>query len=215
MLDIRFLNVESLEDVPERYLLSEYRREKLRHLTVPLSRRQSLGSELLLQSAVKEYAPDLSFPVQYDPGSFGRPMWTREGLYFSLSHSGSYAACALSDHPVGLDIQKLSADKPALARRYFTESERRFLEATEDKSAAFTLLWTLKESYVKALGSGLSTPLDSFSVTIGDTIRTASGDALFWHRTIPGYHISLCLLGSVPPVPDRFFEQVETPPAHC
>ena len=85
-------------------------------------------------------------------------------LHFNLSHSGPYIACALSPAAVGIDVQMLSSAQLRVAERFFTEHEYHYvLEA--DSALRFCRVWTMKESYVKRAGLGISAmPLNSFDV---------------------------------------------------
>ena len=89
-------------------------------------------------------------------------------LHFNLSHSGETVLCALSSAPVGCDVQTLGPARPELAARFFHLAEREYLASLAEKEAAeaFTRLWTLKESYLKAGGEGLSRPLGSFRIEL-------------------------------------------------
>lgn len=83
----------------------------------------------------------------------GKPYFT--SAYVSISHSGSLWACALSDAPCGVDIQrKQNVRFDKLAARYFTDSEAaRVLAEGQD---AFFEIWTAKEAYAKLTGEGLA-----------------------------------------------------------
>lgn len=70
----------------------------------------------------------------------------------------------LSDCEVGCDIEKNANAPLEVAEHYFYHSELAYIKAAEDKDKAFFTLWTLKESYMKMTGRGMSLPLDSFEV---------------------------------------------------
>lgn len=100
----------------------------------------------------------------------GKP-WLPEHpwLRFNLSHSGQSAAIALcKDYEVGVDLEKVSANvaaKKAIARRFFHPDEQRWLALDEaNYLTRFTRLWSIKEAWLKARGTGLTKPLASFCV---------------------------------------------------
>ena len=103
----------------------------------------------------------------------GKPYFQDRSLpRFSISHSGEYVVCALSKHEVGCDIQimegKDSDRTLKIGKRFFSEREFLDMERAEDPQDYFYRIWTIKESYIKALGEGLSLPLDSFYVEISE-----------------------------------------------
>lgn len=91
-------------------------------------------------------------------------------FYFNLSHSGEISVCAVSDREVGCDVEKIRSLEEVdikLSERFFAKEESEYVKnaAGDDaKSRAFFEIWTKKESFVKAEGSGLSFGLDRFSV---------------------------------------------------
>lgn len=96
--------------------------------------------------------------------------WEAEGVFFSLSHSRGAAACALSDSPVGVDIEEAEG----FLRRFGGKSASRRLAqsvctpgelAGEPEGEALLALWTKKEAIFKRRGSGLFIPreLDTLS----------------------------------------------------
>jgi 4'-phosphopantetheinyl transferase len=98
-------------------------------------------------------------------------------------------ACALArGGRVGVDVERLRAtsDILDLARHCFAPSEARAITVlpAADRVGRFTDLWTLKESYIKAIGSGLSVPLDrfAFDVSRNRELRfSAEDDVSAWH----------------------------------
>lgn len=111
---------------------------------------------------------------------FGKPRLDLAGfdpsppLHFSLSHSEDRAILAVSDTvEIGCDIERVrSLDHLGLARRNFHPNEVAAIEeqaTPEAQRLAFFGIWTLKEAVVKAMGAGLSVPLDSFEVSIAES----------------------------------------------
>lgn len=107
----------------------------------------------------------LSDIPELDEGEEGKP-YLRDypDVSFSLSHSGDYVLCAVSEDCVGADIQKKEPLKADIASRFYSDAERKLIACSEDSLTAFYHIWVLKESYVKYTGKGLSEGLDSFSV---------------------------------------------------
>ena len=192
MLEVYLAVVSGLDPEGE-YPLSLYRREKLKRQKNELARKQGMGAELLLIKALEAAAPGLLPPLDIVCGKDGKPELAGSGICFNLSHSGSFAACAVSDSPVGLDIQTERDCNDRLAEKYFTAPERRFLAESENKAYAFTGLWSMKESCVKLLGTGLKTPLSSFTVDPESNTACIDGQMLyFYHERINGCHLALC-----------------------
>ena len=131
-------------------------------------------------------------------------------LRFNLSHSGAQAACAFAlDCDLGVDIEQIRrvADIFDIARRFFSADECADLESTaiEEREGAFFNCWTRKEAYIKAVGGGLSIPLDSFCVSLipGQAARLISnreGSAAAWNIEAfdpgPGYRGAVAYNGT-------------------
>ncbi len=200
MLRLYWVDVSALSPEAEGYELSDYRRDRLKKLRPEQSRKQGIGAELLLRAALRETAPEIPWPPVITVGPYGKPDWQIEDLYFSLSHSGNTAACAICDRPVGLDLQAPSPYREALVRRFFAPQEQQTLLSSKDRDADFCRIWTMKESYLKARGTGLHTPLSSFSV-FGDL------NAAFWTDCIGTYAVALCVLGEKRIVPDAVIQK--------
>ena len=99
-----------------------------------------------------------------DEGAAGR------GPSFNLSHAGGWAALVVGPHglPLGLDIEPHRSVSETLPERWLSPAERSELAAlpADQRIAGFFNAWTRKEALLKALGAGLSRPLDSFDVTL-------------------------------------------------
>lgn len=92
----------------------------------------------------------------------GKPYLEAEPLFFSLSHSGGRVLCAVSEREVGADVQQIKPVKDSVVRRVLCENERTAYEKHDNKPLCFARLWTLKESYLKYTGEGITAGLCSF-----------------------------------------------------
>lgn len=125
----------------------------------------SVGAGFLLATALKLFNIDI-LTADFSTNEYGKPYISdHKEIDFSLSHSGSFAMCAVSDRRIGCDIQCVTYARPAVARRFFTVAEYEYIITSADPQSEFIRLWTLKESYVKALGLGIhACPLNSFEL---------------------------------------------------
>jgi 4'-phosphopantetheinyl transferase len=114
------------------------------------------------------------------------------GIQFNLSHSSELALLAVTRGArVGVDIEWMKPDFPIdeVAALSFSTAEISMLNTlpANERVEAFFSCWTRKEAYIKALGDGLSVPLDSFDVVFGSQraavlvgVHNNSGEASRW-----------------------------------
>lgn len=126
----------------------------------------------------------------------GKPYIENES-YFNLAHSGNYVVLAVDSKPVGVDIeQHRERNFEAIARISFHEKEREQLKRSQDKQQTFYELWTLKESYMKAVGRGFNLPPTSFYFDLSGGIALHADEqerrSFYIHRGIAGYTVALC-----------------------
>lgn len=111
-------------------------------------------------------------------------------FHFNLSHAGCWVVLAFGDSPVGVDVERIrpETDIASISRRFFAEEEQRYILEDPDQSRSrFFEIWTVKESYIKFLGTGLKTDLTAFSVLNGQP------DVRYYHwKLSEGYCLSLC-----------------------
>jgi 4'-phosphopantetheinyl transferase len=180
-------------------LVDPERREKTLSHHFTKDRALTLGAHLLLHYALFHQNPTIPQPPQLRYNPHGKPyLLGKDAPFFNLSHAGHYVACALSQQAVGVDIEERSPVDEPLARRCFTDNElSAVLTANSLDTDAFFRLWTLKESYLKYLGSGLSLDLLSFEVVEGNPLRirhqeTLQTCCLQAYDALTGYKLALC-----------------------
>jgi 4'-phosphopantetheinyl transferase len=122
---------------------------------------------MLLARYVDRRSEDLLFVY----GTKGKPSLTGNPLDFNVSHSDGIAVFAFARGcELGVDVERIHAltDMMEIARRFFSPGEAEELTGLpeEEREHAFFHCWTRKESYVKATGNGLFTPLRDFRVTL-------------------------------------------------
>ena len=77
-------------------------------------------------------------------------------IHFNISHSGEYVAVALSEKPVGVDIEKIKEYNYDVLKRVCNEKELIQIEESLDKASEFIKLWTQKEAVLKMKGCGIA-----------------------------------------------------------
>lgn len=136
--------------------ISEQRREQAVKFKHELGQRLCvLAYQLLKQGLSEVYGIEENPVFEYNehgkPSIIGHPE-----ICFNLSHCKEAAICAISDQPVGVDVESVRSFNESLVRYTMNEDEIRQIESSEDQAVAFIRLWTMKESAMKLIGTGIS-----------------------------------------------------------
>lgn len=81
-------------------------------------------------------------------------------IQFNINHFGQFVACAVSDRPIGVDIQEIVPYRRDVAKRVFDQEKLLQIKSSPDPSAEFTRIWTQEEAHLKMFGIGFSACLD-------------------------------------------------------
>lgn len=151
-------------------LLSAAERQRLERFRFADHRRRYQIGHGALRAILGAYLQHDPRELEFVQGPRGKPYLRGHNLYFNLSHSAKLALIGISSLELGLDCEKLRhlESLTEIARKHFSEPEFAELDALhgDARQLAFYRCWTRKEAYIKALGEGLSMPLDSFDVSL-------------------------------------------------
>lgn len=113
----------------------------------PNDKKLTLAGRLLLKEMMKEIYGREEFTVGFNEN--GKPIL--DFCHFSISHSGDIVICAVSDFPVGADIERIKDFKKREKYMLFTPLENEYVNESDSENRFFTL-WTRKEALIKAKG---------------------------------------------------------------
>lgn len=142
--------------------------------------------------------------MEYGFGEWGKPMLKYHPyIHFSLSHSGDYAICSIGEKRMGNDVERVRYGRLKVADRFFAKEELDWMYAGQDEEEVtqrMFRIWTMKESFLKATGKGISLPLNEFAVLVEeekDTIRVKHrfNTMRYYMKEysgIPGYRVAVC-----------------------
>ena len=172
MIKLYRININNWDDPLENKELlnqiDEIRRKKIMRYHMPDDRKRSLAAGIIIKHILNENGLSEN---SLSCSENGKPL--ADGLFFNESHSGNYVVGVVSDCEVGCDIEKVSSAPMKVAQHYFSPAESEYINSEPDKDRAFFTIWTLKESYMKMTGQGLSLALDSFEI-----LKTVNGFSL-------------------------------------
>jgi 4'-phosphopantetheinyl transferase len=129
--------------------------------------------------------------LRFSYNDYGKPSLAgEESLRFNMSHSHEVGLVAVTrEAAVGIDVEHIRADFASedIATRFFSRLEVETFSSLpkEERVAAFFRCWARKEAYIKAIGKGLSQPLDGFDVTLAPSdpaalLRVGEEDTSNW-----------------------------------
>jgi 4'-phosphopantetheinyl transferase len=165
--------------------LAEDERERAHRFHFERDRARFVVARGILRDILGRYLQRPPSSIWFAHNQYGKPALAEDegGLRFNLAHSEGAAVYALArGREVGVDVELWRDDFASIevARRFFAAAEVRALDSLPSHllTRAFFNCWTRKEAYIKALGEGLSHPLDCFAVSLapGEPAQLLSTD---------------------------------------
>lgn len=170
----------------------------------------TVAGELLARFSVARFIGHAGTEINLTFGEKGKPHISNlSNIHFNISHSGNYVVCAVSEKELGIDVERIRKVNLRVAERFFSPSEISDLMAQPEnlRMHYFITLWTIKESYLKAIGKGLSQPLNSFTIVKAGNSYQLTGNqeaeqyCIETQQLSPEYMMAVCSL--------RPFEEAE------
>jgi len=156
--------------------LSEDEIQRANRYRFECDRRRFVARRGFLRQLLSIYIAILPSDFRLIENRYGKPFLAQQdfeatGLHFNLAHSNDLALFAFARRrSVGVDLEQLrdDFDPMALAEGFFSTREKAIMRSLDEKDrrTGFFLGWTRKEAFIKALGKGLSVPLDQFDVNL-------------------------------------------------
>lgn len=166
------------DDDTARAVLSDDELARASRFVHDLHRNRYVAGRLALRELLGRYLDLPPSDVCFGYSEYGKPDLPEERLRFNVAHSDDLAVIGLTEHDrLGVDVERIRelGDIDRIARSVFSDRELDVIRALSgsSKTQAFFNCWTRKEAFVKAVGEGLSYPLDAFDVTLrpGDEAR--------------------------------------------
>lgn len=171
-----------------------------------------LSSRILLNYLLMEI--NINDPT-YSVNEYGKPyLNNHSNIHFNISHSEEYVFCAVSESPIGVDIECLHDVDLDIAKNYFHNDEYQYIINSSEKNEAFFKIWVLKESYLKMKGFGLNLDLDSFVVDMEEMSISIVNDETInlklWNigDNENKYFLAACALETIPEIKSITYEEI-------
>lgn len=148
---------------------------RARDMTAPAAAASFVASQIAVREVLSALTGTPARTIEIVRGAHGKPM-LGEGarvLEFNVSHSGDWGLLAVAHMDVGVDVEQVRPRRidPRFEERFLTPAERELLRARRgtDGDAAFFVVWSRKEAYLKAAGFGLAAPFSKVN-SAGNTL---------------------------------------------
>lgn len=125
-------------------------------------------------------------------GTYGKPYFKGKHVYFNISHTSNAIACAVESSEVGVDIQNNIREYERIIKRVCAPSEIEKIRSDALPIQYFTKLWTLKESYVKCIGTGIWDSISQIDFSTFDTECGRLHGYYFTCKSTEEYCLSVC-----------------------
>ncbi len=166
---IRSINIKSVSDEQLRIWfeqMSEGKRASVSRMKNEEKKKQRICADALCRNAISELCGVDADKICFKLSPYGKPCAKNLPVHFSVSHSGDYAVCAVSENETGIDIEKIRSIHPRVHEKFCTEAEAEYIGAEEN---GVFKIWTLKEAYFKCIGTGLGADIKNVSFSVNGT----------------------------------------------
>ncbi len=174
-------------------VISAGRLKKIARYKPQKEKELALLAELALIYGLKKIDSDVQLPLLFGETESGKPTLLTpvrgsEDIHFNISHSGNIACVAISDRPVGIDVEEIRKRPEKYMRKLLNSAELVEFDRMADENDAqaaeyFCECWVSKEAYMKYTGEGLKVR--------PETIFTGADERLSFIEAEPGYRMAV------------------------
>lgn len=161
--------------------------------------------EILIRTIIVENLKIDNKDIRFKKNQYGKPyLKDYQNFNFNISHSGDYVLCVIDNKFIGIDVEEVKhIEYEEISKNCFAIKEFEYIVNQDLKFQLdrFYEIWTLKESYIKCCGQGLSIPLKAFSIEIDqyENIKVISNNEYKEHTfklfdIELGYKVAVCSL---------------------
>lgn len=149
--------------------VSREKQERIKKFRKAEDAQRALIGDILSRRIISDSLCIKNNDIIFEQNEYGKPFLKHiKDFHFNTSHAGEWIICATHNLPLGVDVEHIQPIEFDIAKQFFSEEEYIDLMNRDSlhRLSYFYELWTLKESYIKAEGKGLSILLNSFSFRI-------------------------------------------------
>lgn len=174
-VEVYVLSIKSILDTPINPLLplfSSSAQQRILKYRFAADQNRTAYAELLVRYLLSRKTNTPMSQIHLERDAFGKPYWAGSNCHFNLSHSGEFVACSIGQVVNGIDVETAEIADCDIAQNFFLPKEYKHLLTLpeSERKLSFLKMWTVKESYLKCTGQGLSAALqtiDYFELTEG------------------------------------------------
>ena len=140
-------------------LMDEEKKARVDRFRFVEDKKRTVAGEMLARKAISKWCNVPAESVAFGKNNYGKPFAKELAVEFNVSHSGDMVVCAVSDRPVGIDVEQIRPMRDSVAKRICSQEE---LDYWSDPSISeaerlnrFFEIWTAKEAYCKCIGIGI------------------------------------------------------------
>lgn len=169
MTNVNYINVDCIHPLAYSVLYEQASEDRRKKADKYIKREDAIMcilSEAMLRYALNKTGRSTMLPVKRDMNE--KPFIEGEGFKFNISYAGNFVAIGYCETEIGIDVERIFIDsgRELVAKYYYTETEYNeiFKDGIEENNAVqFAQIWTMKEAYLKYLGTEKNRPLSSFT----------------------------------------------------
>ncbi len=201
MIELFAININQQQSTEEINILKNYisheKQARIKRFYHYDDLKRSLLAEILVRWQICKKLGISNREIAFETNQYGKPyLKDIKDYHFNVSHSGDWVIMAQHNTPIGVDVEQIKPMEMNIAKRFFSEREYNDLmdKAESQQLSYFFQLWSLKESFIKAIGKGLSMPLDSFSFSINNEGKkiTLYPEEIYTNYYFKMYNIDPC-----------------------
>lgn len=143
---------------------------------------------------INEYVLNDNFNIVTN--KYGKPSYEKNSdIFFNKSHTKDLSVAIIDNKNCGIDIEKIRTYNQLMVNKICSNEEITFLNSVSNKDYYFTLLWVLKESFLKCIGVGLSVPMKKINFIKDNKINLEIKNFKMKYITLNKYIIAICRKG--------------------